>query len=168
MSSTPRRPVVVAVLLVGSVALGLAVAVSLFLTSSRTVVLVGHDTVVRPTLAQDAVVRTGPLLPDFRLRDAAPIGVTLTLGKTDVGSIEELVERYAFIAGDPTAPIDKVQDVVLDMAVSAAVRGLGVGLVPVAFYLLLGRHRRGELFRGVRTRNGSVALALLLVLPLLV
>jgi hypothetical protein len=61
-----------------------------------------------------------------------------------------------------------VQDVVVDMAVSAALRGLGVGLVPVAFFLLLGRHRRGELFRGVRTRHGLVALALLLVLPVLV
>ncbi|GAB3024617.1 hypothetical protein GCM10011376_10190 [Nocardioides flavus (ex Wang et al. 2016)] len=149
-------------------ALGLVVAVSLFLTSSRTVVLVGHDTVVRPTLAKDAVVETGPLLPDFRFRDVGPLGVTLSLGKTEVGSIEELVERYALIAGDPRAPIEKVQDVVLDMALSAALRGVGVGLVPVAFFLLLGRHRRGELFRGVRTRQGVVALALLLVLPVLV
>lgn len=168
MRPTPRRLLVGAALVSLSVALGLAVAVSLFLTSSRTVVLVGHDTVVRPTLAKDAVVETGPLLPDLRFRDVGPLGVTLTLGKTEVGSIEELVERYALIAGDPRAPIDKVQDVVVDMAVSAALRGLGVGLVPVAFFLLLGRHRRGELFRGVRTRRGLVALALLLVLPVLV
>ncbi|GAA5135223.1 hypothetical protein GCM10023339_72900 [Alloalcanivorax gelatiniphagus] len=151
-----------------SVALGVMVAVSLFLTSSRTVVLVGHDTVVRPTLGSDAIVETGPLLPDLRFRDVGPVGVTLALGKTEVGSIEELVERYAFIAGDPTAPVGKVQDVVVDMAVSAALRGLGVGLVPIAFFLLLGRHRRGELFRGLRTRQGLVALALLLVLPVLV
>ena len=32
--------------------LGLVVAVSLFLNSSRTVVLVGHDTVVRPTMSR--------------------------------------------------------------------------------------------------------------------
>lgn len=168
MRPTPRRLLVGAALVSLSVALGLVVAVSLFLTSSRTVVLVGHDTVVRPTLARDAVVETGPLLPDLRFRDVGPLGVTLTLGKTEVGSIEELVERYALIAGDPRAPIDKVQDVVVDMAVSAALRGLGVGLVPIAFFLLLGRHRRGELFRGVRTRRGLVALALLLVLPVLV
>jgi hypothetical protein len=155
-------------LVVLSVALGLMVTVSLFLTSSRTVVLVGHDTVVRPTLDRDAIVATGPLLPDLRFRDVGPVGVTLALGKTEVGSIEELVERYAFIAGDPTAQVDKVQGVVVDMAVSAALRGLGVGLVPVAFYLLLGRHRRGELFRGVRSRQGLVAVVLLLVLPVLV
>jgi hypothetical protein len=165
---TPRRLLVGAALVSLSVALGVVVAVSLFLTSSRTVVLVGHDTVVRPTLARDAVVETGPLLPDLRFRDVGPLGVTLTLGKTEVGSIEELVERYALIAGDPRAPVAKVQGVVVDMAVSAALRGLGVGLVPVAFFLLLGRHRRGELFRGVRTRQGLVALALLTVLPILV
>ncbi|MCP3421607.1 metallophosphoesterase [Nocardioides pinisoli] len=168
MGSTPRRLLVGAVLLAGSTALGLVVAVSLFLNSSRTVVLVGHDTVVRPTLARDAVVETGPLLPDLRFRDVGPLGVRLTLGKTEVGSIEELVERYALIAGDPTAPIDKVQGVVLDMAVSAVLRGLGVGLLPVAVFLLLGRHRRGELFRGLGTRQGLLALALLLTLPLLV
>ncbi|RYB88852.1 metallophosphoesterase [Nocardioides glacieisoli] len=166
--TTPRRVLVGAVLLAGSVALGLAVAVSLFLNSSRTTVLVGHDAVVRPTMARDAVVQTGPLLPDFRFRDVGAIGVTITLGKTEVGSIEELVERYAYIAGDPAAPVEKVQGVVVDMAVSAAIRGLGVGLLPVAVFLLLGRHRRGQLFRGMRTRQGVLAAALLAVLPLLI
>jgi predicted phosphodiesterase len=166
--SRSRRFLVGVVLLAGSVALGLVVAVSLFLTSSRTIVLVGHDTVVRPTMSYDAVVQTGPLLPDLRFRDVGPVGVTLTLGKTEVGSIEELVERYAYIAGDPTAQVAKVRGVVVDMAVSAAVRGLGVGLLPVAVFLLLGRHRRGQLFRGLRTRQGVLAAALLAVLPLLI
>ena len=166
--SLPRRLLVGTALVGLSVALGVAVAVSLFLSSSRTVVLVGHDTVVRPTITGDAVIETGPLLPDLRLRDVGPVGVSLDLGKTEVGSIDELVERYALIASDPTAQIDKVQDVVIDMAVSAAVRGLGVGLLPVAVFLLLGRHRRGELFRGLGTRQGLFALVLLLALPLLV
>ncbi len=163
-----RRLTVGVLLLVLSAALGLAVAGFLFLNSSRTVVLVGHDTVVRPTLSGDAVIQSGPLLPDFRLRDVGPVGVNLTLGKTEVGSVEELVDRYAFIASDPSPQIDKVDAVVRDLAVSAAVRGLGVGLVPIAVFLLLGRHRRGELFRGLRTRQGWLALVLLLVLPLLV
>jgi hypothetical protein len=166
--SLSRRLLVGVVLGCLSATLGLVVAVSLFLNSSRTVVLVGHDTVVRPTMTRDAVIRTGPLLPDFRLRRAGLVGVTLTLGKTEADSIEELVERYALIAGDPTAPVDKVQGVVLDMAVAAALRGLGIGLIPVAFFLLLGRHRRGQLFRGLGTRQGLLALVLLLALPLLV
>ena len=166
--SAPRRLAVGVVLVALSVTLGIVVAVSLFLNSSRTTVLVGHDTVVRPTLSGDAIIQTGPLLPDFRLRDVGPVGVELALGKTEVGSIDELVRRYAFIASDSTAQVEKVQDVVLDMALSAALRGLGVGLVPVAVFLLLGRHRRGELFRGLRTRPGLLAFALLLLLPLLI
>jgi predicted phosphodiesterase len=166
--SLPHRLLVGVALAAVSVTLGLLVAASLFLNSSRTVVLVGHDTVVRPTMARDAVIQTGPLLPDLRLRDVGPVGATLSLGKTEVGSIEELVERYAFIATDPTAQVDKVQGVVVDMAVSAAVRGLGVGLLPVAVFLLLGRHRRGELFRGLGTRQGLLALVLLLALPVLI
>ena len=74
MNPSPRRLLVGALLLVGSVALGLVVAVSLFLNSSRTTVVAGHDAVVRPTLAKDAVVQTGPLLPDLRFRDVGPVG----------------------------------------------------------------------------------------------
>lgn len=166
--SLPRRLLFGVVLLCLSATLGIAVAAFLFITSSRTVVIVGHDTVVRPTIARDAVIQTGPVLPDFRIRDVGPVGVTLALGKTQVASIEDLVDRYAYIAGDPTAQIDKVQGVVVDMAVAAAIRGLGVGLIPIAVFLLLGRHRRGQLFQGLGTRQGLLALILLLVLPLLI
>ncbi len=166
--SLPRRLLLGIVLGCVSVALGLSVAAFLFITSSRTVVVVGHDTVVRPTIARDAVIQTGPILPDFRIRDVGPVGVTLSLGKTQVGSVEELVDRYAFIAGDPDAQIAKVQGVVVDMAVAAAIRGLAVGLLPIVVSLLLGRHRRGQLLRGVGTRQGLLALVLLLALPILV
>ena len=163
-----RRVAAGALLALASVGLGVAVAVSLFLNGSRTVVLGGHDTVVQPTLTPHAVIRMGPLLPDLRLRDVGPVGVTITLGKTEVGSIRELVQRYAFIASEPDAQVAKVQGAVVDIAVSAALRGLGVGLVPLVVFVLLGRHRRGELFRNARTPRGAVAIGVLLVLPVLV
>ena len=164
-----HRDVLAGVLLVAtSVALGLGVAVTLFLSGSRTVVVGGHDAIVQPTLSRDAVLRMGPLLPDLRLRDVGPVGLTITVGKTEVSSIEELVQRYAFIASEPDAQVAKVQSAVLDIAGGAALRGLGVGLVPVAVFLLLGQHRRGELFRNAGTPRGAVALVLLLVLPVLV
>lgn len=163
-----RRVAAGVVLALVSTALGLAVALALFLSGSRTIVLAGHDTVVRPSLSGHAVLHTGPLLPDFRFRDVGVVGVDLSLGKTEVGSVEELTQRYAFIASEPDAQVTKVRRAVHDMAIGAALRGLGVGLVPVAVWLLLGRHRRGQLFRGARTPRGIVALALLLVLPLLV
>ena len=165
---TSRRRLVTGVLLgLTSAALGLLVAAALFLGGSRTVAVAGHDAVVRPTLGQDAVLRLGPLLPDLRLRDTGPVGVTITLGKTEVGSVKELVERYAFIASEPDAQVAKVRAAVVDLAVASALRGLGVGLVPVAVFLLLGGRRRGELWRAARTPRGLLAGVVLLVLPLL-
>ena len=97
--------------------LGLVVAVSLFLNSSRTVVLVGHDTVVRPTLARDAVVETGPLLPDLRFRDVGPLGVTSD-ARQDRGRVDRGAGRA--LRADRQRPdrarSRRSQDVVLDMA----------------------------------------------------
>ena len=145
---------------------GLTASASFF-GDSRTVVVASHDAVVTPTLDGHVSLRTGPLLPDFRRSTGQPLGVDLRLGKTESGSVEELFARYAFIASEPDAQVAKVTDAVLDMAVSAAMRGVGLGLVPLAVWWLLGRHRRGQLFRGVRSRKGVAALLLLSVVPLL-
>ena len=150
-----------------AVAVFVAAFLWLFLGGSRTVVLASHDTEVRPTLDSTAVVRTGPLLPDFRLPTDGPIGVEIRLGKTEAESPEELIQRYAFIASDPTAQLAKLEGVVQDMALKAALRAAALGLAPVAVWLLLGPHRRGELFRGLRTRRGLVGFALLALLPAL-
>lgn len=139
----------------------------LFLGGSRTVVLASHDAEVRPTLDSTAVVRTGPLLPDFRIATDSPVGVEIRLGKTEAESPEELIQRYAFIASDPTAQLAKLEAVVTDMALKAALRAAALGLAPIAVWLLLGPHRRGELFRGLRTRRGLVGFALLALLPAL-
>ena len=56
-------------------------------------------------------------------------------------------------------------DAVRDMAISAALRGVALGLVPLATWWLLGPHRRGQLFRGVRTRKGVLGGVLLLSVP---
>lgn len=163
--SRTRRFSTVAVA-VGCLAVAVVAAVALFLSGSRTIVLASHDAIVRPTLDGDVVLRTGPLLPDVRRRGDGPIGVDIVLGKTEAGSVDELVSRYAFIASQPEAQVAKVQGAVRDIAVSAAVRGLGFGMVPLAVWLLLGPHRRGELFRGLRTRRGAVGGVLLVALPL--
>jgi hypothetical protein len=149
-----------------SLVVGVVAAVTLFLSGSRTVVVASHDATVRPTLDGGIVVRTGPLLPDVRRRGDGPVGVDLVLGKTEAASVDELIARYAFIASQPEAQVAKVEAAVRDIAVSAAVRGLGLGLVPLAVWLLLGPHRRGELFRGLRTRRGVVGAVLLVALPL--
>jgi predicted phosphodiesterase len=158
----------VSTVLVAVVSLVVAVVatLTLFLSGSSTIVVASHDATVHPTLDGDVVVRTGPLLPDVRRQADGQVGVELVLGKTEVGSIDELIARYAFIASQPEAQVAKVQTAVRDIAVSAAVRGLGLGLVPLAVWLLLGPHRRGELFRGLPTRRGVIGAVLLVALPL--
>jgi len=137
-----------------------------FLGESRTVVVASHDAVVTPTLDGYVELRTGPLLPDLRRASGGPLGVDVLLGKTESDSVEELFARYAFIASEPDAQVAKVTDALRDMAFSAALRGAGLGLVPLAVWWLLGPHRRGELFGGVRTRKGAAGGVLLLAVPL--
>jgi predicted phosphodiesterase len=162
-----RRRVLTGLVLT-AVCAGVAVASgsTFFLNDSRTVVVASHDAVVSPTFDGYVALRTGPLLPDFRLAGGGPVGVEVLLGKTETESVEELFARYAFIASEPDSQVAKVEDAVRDMALSAALRGVGLGLVPLAVWWLLGPHRRGELFRGVRTRKGAAGGILLLAVPL--
>ena len=104
----------------------------LFLTSSRTVELASHDAVVRPDLSGQAVLHTGPVLPDVRVDTGGVVGVDVQLGKTDADSTEELASRYAYIAGQPEGQLAKIGHAVQAMAVDAAIRGAVLGLVPLA------------------------------------
>lgn len=132
---------------------------TLFLGSSREVTLASHDAVLQPTLSRQVVVRTGPVLPDLRIDSGAPLGVDVRLGKTDAGSTEELVDRYAVIASSPEGAQARVREAVVDMAWQAALRGAAVGAVPVLFWVLVGPARRRELLRSVPSRRGVVAVA---------
>jgi hypothetical protein len=130
-----------AVWLVLTIATGLVT----FLGSSRTVVLASHDAVLRPTLDGYVVLRTGPVLPDLRIRSTSFIGADIILGKTNADSTEQLVQRYGYIASQPEGQIAKVRRSIADMAFDAAVRGAVVGLLPVVVWLLVGAQRRREL-----------------------
>ncbi|MDT9594173.1 metallophosphoesterase [Nocardioides zeae] len=147
------------------------VSLLLFVNSSRESVVAGHDAVVRPTLDGFAVVRPGAVLPDLRMDLDSPVGVEVALGKTEATSTEELVQRYAFIASQPDAQIDKVSDLVVDMALAAALRGAVAGLVPVGLWLLVGQGRRRYLLRrgvswqGAATVAALVAAGVLIVQP---
>jgi hypothetical protein len=132
--TSPRNPrrLLTALALVGIWAgCAAAVAIAIFLSSSRTVVVASHDSLVRPTMEGFALVRTGPVLPDFRLDSGGALGVEILLGKTEAASTEELIERYGFIASQPDVQVAKVENVVREMAMSAAAYGALIGIVPV-------------------------------------
>ena len=86
-ASTPRRLLAGAVLAVVGVVVGVSVALSLFLNSSRTIVLVGHDTVVSPTLGGDAVVQIAPILT---ADDAILEEIVARLGRAIEGMAAEM------------------------------------------------------------------------------
>ncbi|MFC6152767.1 metallophosphoesterase [Nocardioides yefusunii] len=141
-----------------------AVAFAFFLSSERTTELVGHDAVVAPRLDSHAVLATGPVLPDVRIEIDSPVGVEITLGKTDAETTEELISRYSLIVSNPEAQADKVVDLVVAMGVSALVRGAAAGLVPVILYLLVGPGRRRAMWDDLRHFRFRPVLAVALVL----
>jgi hypothetical protein len=139
------------------------IALALFFTSSRSIVLASHDAVVRPSLSGHAVLDTGPVLPDVRVDSPGFLGVDIRLGKTDATSTDQLMQRYAAIASQPEGQVAKVTDAVREMAVGAALRGGVLGLPPVVGWVLVGAARRRELAARVHAPHvalGLVALAL--------
>ena len=123
----------------------LVVTAVLFFTGSRSIELASHDAVVRPNLDGQAVLLTGPVLPDIRVAGTGPVGVDIRLDKTDASSTGELARRYAFIASQPEGQVAKVTDALEDMLLDAALRGAILGLVPIGVWVLVGRRRRRDL-----------------------
>ena len=133
----------------------LAVGLTIFLNSSRTLVLATHDAELQPSLDGYVVLHTGPVLPDVRQPSGGRIGVDITLGKTDAASVDELLQRYAYIASQPEGQIAKVREALGDMVVSAALRG-GARRAGAARRLVAGRQAAAQ--RAVPARPQAAAL----------
>ena len=131
-----------------------------FLTSERTIDVASHEARVTPDLTGDIVVRTGPLLPDVRTTSGSAIGVEIELGKTDVGSLQQLTARYAAIGSNPEVQIEKVSDAVRDMAIDSIIRGLALGALPLLVWILLGERRRREIVEQLPTARGVASLVI--------
>ncbi len=116
-----------------------------FINSSRTTVIASHEAEIRPTLDGWVEISLGPFLPNFRYPTDQRIGAEIVLGKTSLTSYEELVRRYAFLAGQPDGQIAKVSEAVEEMAVEALVVGGLVGTIGPGVWFALGSRRRHEL-----------------------
>jgi hypothetical protein len=138
-----------AVWLVLSAALGVA----FFLSSSLSTTFASHDAVIRPTVDGWVTVHTGPFLPDVRSPSDSVLGVDIQLGKTEAGSTDELVARYAFIASQPDAPANRVRDSLRDLAYDGAARGAVTALIPLLLWAAVGRERRHEIGRALWARK---------------
>jgi hypothetical protein len=130
----------------------LPVAGLTFVNSSRTTVIASHEAEIRPTFDGWAEISLGPFLPSFRYPTDQRVGAEIVLGKTSLTSYEELVRRYAFLAGQPDGQIAKVGEAVEEMAVEAVVVGALVGMVGPGVWFALGSRRRHELTATTRDR----------------
>lgn len=121
-----------------------------FVRSETAMVVAGHDAVVRPTFDRHVRLETGPYLPDLRMPTDGRVGVRIAMGKTTARSTNELIQRYALIAGNPDVEVRAVTREVKGLAVDAALRSALLALIPVLGWELLGHRRRSELRRPTR------------------
>ncbi len=152
-----RRDLVrVAALVAAWLVLSALAAVGIFLGSSRAVVVASHETTVWPTLTGQIELHTGPLLPDVRVPSGSRVGADLVLGKTQSRTLDELVDRYAFIATQPQGQLARVRSSLVDMAFDAILLGSLVGAAPIGVWLLVGADRRRDIGAAVRRPLGLV------------
>lgn len=155
-----RRALTIAAYAAVWVVLSVVAFAVVLLGSSREVTVFSHDAVVRPTLSVthdgSVVVRTGPVLPDVRLPSHSRLGLDVALGKTDAGTLEELVQRYAYLAGAPEGEEAKLRATARDLVVDAALRGAALGAVPLVVWAAVGAARRRELLAQLPRRRGAV------------
>jgi hypothetical protein len=124
---------------------------TLFLHSERYLVIGAHDATVRPVTDGHATLDFGALLPQIRVPLGVPggIGVAIDLGDSQGAGLEEMLARDAVIASQPEGEIRAVTAAVISMAISATLRGLGLGLLAgtatVAVWTAVGARRRVEL-----------------------
>lgn len=156
--------------IVGVIAIVLVVAVptawTMFLQSERYLVIGAHDATVRPVTDSYATLDFGALLPQVRVPVDVPggLGVAIDLGDSKDASLEQLLARDAVIASQPQGEIQVVQAAIVDMATSAALRGLGLGLLvgtaTVLVWTAVGPRRRRELrSRLVHPARGQMLVA---------
>lgn len=142
----------------------LPATVAVFLNSSRSAVVAGHDAELHPTLDGYATLDLGPYIPNFRVPTGSRLGAHIDLGATHLGSYEALIRRYAFIASQPEGQISKVRSVLADQAVDSALVGALLGLTAPGLVLLVGRRRWADLAGAWTVRRGAAASMVLVVL----
>lgn len=160
MPANVRRSLRVLGLVLAWVVVAVPTWMLLFTHSSTDLAVASHDAVVRPTFDGRVRLDMGPYLPDLRTSSGGRIGVSVEMGKTNVGTPAELARRYATMAARPDAEIERIETAVAGLARDAALRAGAIALVPVGLWLLVGGRRRTELVRPGRRAGAVVVLVL--------
>jgi hypothetical protein len=104
------------------------VSVLLFLHTSKVPTIASHDAVVNATFDGYATLDLGPYLPDLRYPTGTVVGAFIDLGKTNVHSYQQLLDRYAFIGSQPEGQVARLRATIADLAYQSALRGALAGL----------------------------------------
>lgn len=151
--------------------LGVASLVGLigFFTDSRTVTVGAHAAEVSPTHDGRVTLDLGPVLPRLRLDTNLPAGIGLNVDvqETDARDLNDLLTRDALIASQPDGEIQRLHDVVVDMATDNLIAGIGAGVftgvVAIACWRTVGRTRRAELGRMIQHHSRKLELRMFVV-----
>ena len=166
-----KRVTAVAALVFVCLAVAALVGLIGFFTDERPVTVGAHAAEVSPTYDGHVTLDLGPVLPRMRLATNLPAGIGLNIDvqETDARDLNDLLTRDALIASQPDGEIQRLHDVVVDMAIdnliAAAGAGLFAGAVAFAGWRTVGAVRRAEL---VRIFSHHIAQLELRVLALLV
>ncbi|WP_300678176.1 metallophosphoesterase [Nocardioides sp.] len=132
--------------------------------TSRRATFLSHEAVIEPSLSLrhpgQVTVHTGPVLPDVRIPAGAPVAVEVTLGKTTTASMEELVDRYAYLASSADGERAKLASVLRSMMIDAGLRAAVLGALPMLVWGLIGARRRRELIAHLPSRRGIAVVGL--------
>ncbi len=148
--------------LVVAIPLGLA----MFTHSRADMVVASHDAVVSPNLSGYVRLDLGPYVPDVRASSGGRLGVEVELRKTSASSAEELAARYAAIAAQPDAEVQRVRQEIRELAEVAALRAGAIAAAPIGLWFLLGRARREQLLNRRARSFGVMGILVALVMAL--
>ncbi len=155
----PRRSLVILAYFAGWLVVAVPVAYNAFLTAERDSIIAGHDATVSPSLDGFATIDLGAYLPNVRYPTGSPLGVDLTLGKTNVGSYEVLLQRYALIGSNPDGEIAKVIELMQSMLWASLLEGALIGLLAPVTWRVIGSRRRTELAAALTGHRATLIVA---------
>lgn len=146
-----KRALALIALVVIGAGFALPTAYATFIHSQREITVGAHSATLHPNFTGNAVISSGPLLPEIRMSIDAPlgIGVEIVLRDSPGTNFEQILAQDAALASQPqgeiAAIVGEVTSIVRDAAVRGGAAGVAAMIVAWAVWSLIGSARRQQL-----------------------